>query len=466
MKKLITLLLAGFYLATGLKAQNSTTLIQGIYNKDNVQAVVLLDVQDGEKVGYAATQLTKGKQFAFALPALEKGFYYLSDQNKNAFIRIYLKPGDKIRLQVEEESYQFIQPTPENQILKSWVDFSYPVTRISIQPKDSTTYRSFFPTLTAFLPKAAAFKRNIKTPNKAFNQLFQKSIEAELEHAALRFILMPRLVKPSKEEYPAYYHTLIQEHKYADPDFLQFGFATELISLYTAYTSIITGKTGPGFRRSVREVTDLFGNDRVKGIYAASQLVRFRTLEEFNKEIDPVKQYLVTDSMQAQYWRVLKRLSPYKQGNAAYEFSFPDPAGKAVSMADLKGKVVLIDLWATWCVPCIAEIPHLKKLEEELKDKNIQFVSISIDVEKDKDKWLKFLEKQQLGGIQLFANGWGDMTRYYDINTVPRFMVFDAEGKIVTIDAPRPSDPQLKELLLRVADGKGLTLTPARMSGE
>jgi thiol-disulfide isomerase/thioredoxin len=457
MKNLIALLWAGLCLMTGLQAQNSLTLVQGTYNKEGAHAVVLFDVRDGEKVVYATTRLARDNHFAFALPRLEPGFYYLTDQHKNTFLRLYLKPGDKIQLQVEADNYQFLQSTPENGVLKSWVDFSYPVTRISTQPKDSTTYRSFFPTLTAFLPKAAAFKKSIKTPNPAFNQLFQKSIDAEIEHAALKFIVLPRPVRPSKEDYADYYRTILQERKYADPAFLKLGFATELINLYTAYTAIITGKTGPGQRRSVSEVASLFGSDRVKGIYAASQLVRFRALEEFNKEIGPVKQYLTTDSMQAQYWRVLKKLSPYKQGAPAYDFSFPDVSGKAISMADLKGKVVLVDLWATWCVPCIAEIPHLKKLEEELKDKNIVFVSISIDVEKDKDKWLKFVEKQQLGGLQLFANGWSDMTLYYDISTVPRFMVFDAEGRIVTIDAPKPSDPLLKELLLQVVNGKGMT---------
>lgn len=444
---------------TGLQAQNSLTLVQGTFNKENTQSVVLFDVRDGEKVVYATTRLAKDNQFAFALPRIEKGFYYVTNQEKNTFLRIYLKPGDKINVQVEENDYQLIQSTPENQVLKSWIDFSYPVTRISTQPKDTTTYRSFFPTLIDFLPKATAFKKKINTPNTAFNQLFQKSIDAEVEHAALKFIALPRTVRPSKEEYPAYYRTIVRENKYADPDFLKLGFATELINFYTAYSALNSAQPGTGKRRSVLEVTNLFGNDQVKGIYAASQLVRFRTLEDFNKEMEPVKQYLATDSMQAAYMRALKKLSPYKQDAPAYNFSFPDVTGKPVSMADLKGKVVLIDLWATWCVPCIAEIPHLKKLEEELKDKNIQIVSISIDVEKDKGKWLKFVEKQQLGGIQLFANGWSDMTLYYNINAVPRFMVFDQEGKIVTIEAPRPSDPQLKELLLRVVEGKGLAMS-------
>ncbi len=104
--------------------------------------------------------------------------------------------------------------------------------------------------------------------------------------------------------------------------------------------------------------------------------------------------------------------------------------------------------------PVKKEIPHLKKLEEELRDKNIAFVSISVDVEKDKEKWKNFVEKEQLTGIQLYAKGWSDFTNYYDIHAIPRFLVFDQEGKIVTVDSPRPSMPELKELLLSTLNSK------------
>jgi thiol-disulfide isomerase/thioredoxin len=116
-------------------------------------------------------------------------------------------------------------------------------------------------------------------------------------------------------------------------------------------------------------------------------------------------------------------------------------------MNDLKGKVVLVDVWATWCGPCRAEIPHLKKLEEELKDKNIEFVSISVDEEKDRSKWKNMIEKEQLGGTQLFASGWSEIAKYYNITGIPRFMVFDQQGKIVSVNSPRPSQPELKQLL-------------------
>ena len=80
-----------------------------------------------------------------------------------------------------------------------------------------------------------------------------------------------------------------------------------------------------------------------------------------------------------------------KVSTNAPNFNLPNQNGETISLSDLKGKYVYIDVWATWCGPCIAEIPSLKKVEKLYHNKNIEFVSISIDV-RDRpvynyDKW-------------------------------------------------------------------------------
>jgi hypothetical protein len=95
---------------------------------------------------------------------IPKRFYYLSDQWKRTFVRIYLKKGDKISLQINEDGYELTEFSPENKVLKQWVDESYPVVRMAVFPrKDTATYRSFFPALNAYLPKAESFKKKINT---------------------------------------------------------------------------------------------------------------------------------------------------------------------------------------------------------------------------------------------------------------------------------------------------------------
>lgn len=126
-------------------------------------------------------------------------------------------------------------------------------------------------------------------------------------------------------------------------------------------------------------------------------------------------------------------------------FDYENHKGGKTKLEDLRGKYVYIDVWATWCGPCRAEIPSLKVVEQKFHGKNIEFVSISVDVEKDHEKWQKFVTEKELGGIQLFADkDWrSDFIASYKINSIPRFLLIDPTGKIVDADAARPSDARL-----------------------
>lgn len=129
--------------------------------------------------------------------------------------------------------------------------------------------------------------------------------------------------------------------------------------------------------------------------------------------------------------------------------SFENHNGGVSKISDFKGKLVYIDVWATWCAPCRAEIPFLKKAEEKYKGKNIEFVSISIDSKKDYDKWKKFVSDKNLGGVQLIAEkDWNsDLVKELKISGIPRFVLVDVEGNIMMPDAPRPSSEEFNNIL-------------------
>lgn len=121
---------------------------------------------------------------------------------------------------------------------------------------------------------------------------------------------------------------------------------------------------------------------------------------------------------------------------------------KTYSLVDFKGKFVYIDVWATWCGPCRGELPHLKALEHSYKDKNIVFVSISVD--KDKDAWKKMVTEQQLSGIQLYEDSEkSSFTKEYQVNSIPRFILIGKNGEIISADAPRPSEKEKIEELFK-----------------
>lgn len=148
--------------------------------------------------------------------------------------------------------------------------------------------------------------------------------------------------------------------------------------------------------------------------------------------------------------QIYEKLLPLSKGNASPKFvGYDSYSGGKVSLDDLKGKYIYIDVWATWCGPCKVEIPHLGKIEEEYKGKNIQFLSISIDKRADIEKWKKMISDKKMGGIQVIADNAGDskFIQDYFIKGIPRFILIDPQGNIVSSNAPRPSEAKLRDLL-------------------
>lgn len=121
--------------------------------------------------------------------------------------------------------------------------------------------------------------------------------------------------------------------------------------------------------------------------------------------------------------------------------------GTKTSLDDFKGKYVYIDLWATWCGPCKKEIPFLKEVEKAYHDKNIAFVSISMDRKNAYNTWRKMIEEKEMTGVQLYSNEDKEFPLAYNVTGIPRFILIDPQGVIIDSYAPNPSSPELKVLL-------------------
>jgi len=151
-------------------------------------------------------------------------------------------------------------------------------------------------------------------------------------------------------------------------------------------------------------------------------------------------------------------LTKFAKGTQSPKFvNYEKFGGGKVSLDDFKGKYVYIDVWATWCGPCKREIPYLKTLTEEYKDKNIEFISISVDngrgykndAVKAKKGWEKMIREKETKWLQLYADkAWSsDFIKAYGIRSIPRFILIDNEGRIVNANAPRPSNKKLKQII-------------------
>lgn len=151
-----------------------------------------------------------------------------------------------------------------------------------------------------------------------------------------------------------------------------------------------------------------------------------------------------------------KKAEKIAPGQPCPDFSFQDNKGKTVTLADLKGKFVYLDMWATWCGPCKGEMPSLLKLEEHFEGKDILFVSLSVDKNKDIELWKQTIEKMGLGGIQLhLGENWEWLKNFMPASmSVPRFVLLDREGKIIDANMSRPSDKATAEKFNELLNAK------------
>lgn len=184
-----------------------------------------------------------------------------------------------------------------------------------------------------------------------------------------------------------------------------------------------------------------YTNKEVLDVVSASLISKFMARHDFAHDFDGgleqlravVEKYNLDDIYIKEYE---KRRATIKGAAFPADVVLRDVDGNVVDFSKFRGKYVYIDIWASWCVPCVKEVPHLQKLEKELKNSDVVFVSISID--KKEDAWKKTMQELGLHGHQLLDKG---NALYQALNPkgVPFFAIYDKEGRLYMHDAPRPS---------------------------
>ncbi len=132
-------------------------------------------------------------------------------------------------------------------------------------------------------------------------------------------------------------------------------------------------------------------------------------------------------------------------GKPAPDFKLENIDGGQTSLSDFKGKVVYLDVWATWCKKCLEEMNKGKKLKEAFKgNKDVVFLYVSIDI--DAEKWKNYIKLNQVEGVHLISRDGAEenILQRYDIPYIPRFVLIDKQGNIVQYEAKAPSDASIE----------------------
>lgn len=173
---------------------------------------------------------------------------------------------------------------------------------------------------------------------------------------------------------------------------------------------------------------------------AMSKISDKNELKKYSSEVSSIKTTNYRDAVQQRLDGLLK----FGKGDTAIDFTAVDTKGNSVNLASLKGKVIYLDLWATWCGPCLQEMPYFEKLKEKYKDNaNIAFVSLSI--EDDANIWQNSVAKRKAEGLQWLINR--NKLMDYDIVGIPRTIVIDKSFKIANLNAPVPSAKETEKII-------------------
>lgn len=461
-KRLLFIFLPALICAGNVIAQTST--ISGTWKRGKAQAVKLCKIADGKLTDVTSSPVKENGSFNMTFTPTQEGYYALVSSDARGSMNryvFYLKPGDPLNVNVTESSYTLSgDNTEENREMARWHDFTLPLEEKAVYHKGNSIYTDFFPLLQEKTEAMKGYKAK-RTGNRTFDTSFKEYRAFDMLSIAIQFIYSPHSVHPKDDDFIDYYRQIDIPALSRTTAILDYPNGLQLLinayMLRMRFDGTLTPerikelqKSGPAEVLLKNNGIQSIVNDTLKGEVALMFGGINKTEEGMAEYMNNYGDFIVTADQKERWSHLPDRFARDGERQPAIDFKFKDINGKEVALSDFVGKVVYVDVWATWCGPCKREMPAMKALEAEYKDnKNIVFMGVSVDRSKDIQKWKDFLATEKLPGIQLFG---GDeaitaLTKPYKISGIPRFILVDKAGKLIYADAPQPSSSEIHAVL-------------------
>ncbi len=397
-------------------------------------------------------QHPKQSRFTIQIPLKRSGYYYLGAGDEFQVTgkqRIYLQPGQTLQLELNDTAFSIRSPEPVNAFLLQWRHRIWPLlSEHARKQPERSNMPDFNAKLDNWLKEWDSQPLIPATGAPSLDSSLQKVIRLDLIFAATSYLTLAKATKEEPTDLHPFYRTIDTKSLTKNGGVESHPFGMKLLESLYYLKQNLQGKTfayGLDMEKQLEDVQHPVLRAEIV-IDALRQLKTQEGLQSYKERYGPS---IINPAQQKRFKERLaittSRL-PLQQW-AVEGFALPDTAGNTVALQDLKGKIVVVDVWATWCVPCVAEFPSLKQLEHDYGNKNVAFVGISMDSEKFRDYWKNFVAEKAPGSIQLFAGPNSPFSKMYRIGGIPRFMIFDKTGKMLYGDAPRASSFELRLLL-------------------
>ena len=303
----------------------------------------------------------------------------------------------------------------------------------------------------------AFFDRNTgqQTFSPAFINYFKTQLTYEPYQHLLSYPLMHMRSNQLAElpELPLGYYDFLEQADLSAPPMMispaYRGFLSSYLSYYIKNVYEEEKEDSRSSREIEYEVAGIIYKDEQASFMQAMilrMILNYSTLQVS----EPLYLDFIARNQVAEYTEALTKIYEsviaIQPGLPAPEFTHSDLNGKAYSLSDFKGKVVYLDFWASWCGPCIQQMPYAKELKKRM-DGQSDLVFLYVSVDSDETAWRNAVKQHEIEGINLHA-GTDGASKAFNVSGIPAFFLIGRDGKIIDHKAPRPSAENIDQILL------------------